>query len=140
MEIKILLDALTDRSPETVYFLDTKSGKVYSLKAGELKQPQVQEFIKIRQKEPERFAQVPKIPSAEVFKDMEAFLAGLMDVKFKEKLAKLIGGGGGYRDFLGALEGKLEKEQWYNFRTARNKARLKNWLKTIGLGEKFGSF
>ena len=138
VEIKELLRALGDRSRESRYLLDKKTGRVYCVRADDLKNPQVLELIKAREKEPARFVEVPKLPAQEIFKDMEAFLKILKNKQLIKKLAGLIGGGGGYRDFRDALRGyEREEKLWFDFREQRMKERLKNWLKTVGIRENF---
>jgi hypothetical protein len=135
LDAKALFEALQERARDTVHLLDKKTGTVASIKAGELNTARVKELLALRQREPARFAEIPRLPAEEIYKDMKAFLAVLKDIKLREKIDRLIeGGGGSYRDFLDALEGKdMARESWFRFREQRMLTRLKNWLKTVGL-------
>lgn len=135
LKLKDLLTALGDRSRDSKYFLDKKSGKLYCIKVDNLQSADTKEFMILRQKEPERCVEIPKLPSEEQYKDMKAFLGTLKDIKLSERLDRLIDGSGSYRDFLDGFAGKEnEKQNWYNFRDRRLKERLQSWLKTQGLG------
>jgi len=135
VDVRALIEALQDRARDTVHLLDKRMGTVFSIKASELNTPKVRDILAFRQKEPARFAEIPKLPTEEVYKDMKAFLASLKDNKLREKIDRVIEGGGGtYRDFLDALEGKeLAKESWFRFREERMRSRIRSWLKTVGL-------
>ncbi|MFH0801385.1 MAG: UPF0158 family protein [bacterium] len=135
LDVKAILQAIQERSRDTVHLLDKKTGNVQSIKASELDSPKVRELLALRQKEPARFAEIPRLPAEEIYKDMKAFLAVLKDPRLREKIDRLIeGGGGNYRDFLDVLRGKeREEEQWFHFREERMHTRLRGWLKTVGL-------
>jgi len=135
LSLKALLGALSDRARDSKYFLDKKTGKVYGVKADNLQSAEVKEFLLLRQKEPDRLMEIPKLPTEEQYKDMRAFLGTLKDLKLRERLQRLIEGSGTYRDFLDGFAGKEnERDNWYRFRDQRLKERLLSWLKTVGLG------
>ena len=130
-----MVKALEDKSRDTRYFLDRKEGKVLqvSLSGGGLS-PEGARLAQQIQADAGRYAQIPRLPSEEGIKDMQAFGESSKDKKLAERISRVIQGGASYREFLDVLEGApAHKQRWYNFRQERMLLRIKNWLKTVSV-------
>lgn len=83
---------------------------------------------------PTRFRPVPGADPSSQLGDMQAFVAGLSDVRLRESLELALTAPRPERRFravLGWLPDELEK--WHAFRQQRCEARAHSWLSTLGV-------
>lgn len=129
IDMKALISALEETARDTSHFLDRETGEVIKVSISSPRQ--IKERI---QRSPQRYVFIPRIPSAEGYKDMQEFINTVNDKKIKARLIEAIEGNLPFRDFRHILEGHpLEKERWFKFKDERLSKRAQNWLKSVGI-------
>ena len=80
-----------------------------------------------------RYLRVPDNDSDEGFRDMEAFAETVTDKNFADRLWSSLGGKGSFRRFKDTLhDDGDELRRWYEFKQARLRERISDWLETEG--------
>jgi predicted nucleotidyltransferase len=81
-----------------------------------------------------RYVRVPEADSHEGYRDMERFIATVQDERLQEHLWRAIGGRGAFRYFKDVLaEHPRERERWFEFKDARVRQRILEWLESAGI-------
>lgn len=129
-----LAKALEDGSPDTRYMLDRQTGEILLLSAKTMGTTELLQFKEKIEKEPSRYVPLSKTPSEEKYRDLELFIQVIKDKKLQERLRLLLQGGNPVRSYLDAVNAHPQaKESWRQFKTARIKKRIENFLKENGL-------
>jgi Uncharacterised protein family (UPF0158) len=78
---------------------------------------------------PEHYLRVPEADSREGYRDMEAFIETVINQRLADRLGRAIQGRGAFRAFKDVLLDQAgERERWFAFRDARQRARVLEWL------------
>ena len=81
-----------------------------------------------------RFICVPEADSHEGYRDMEDFVDTLQGRGLQERLWQAIRGRGAFRRFKDTLlKHAQERERWFEFRDARQRQRVLDWLESEGI-------
>ena len=76
-----------------------------------------------------RYIRVPEGDSREGYRDMEAFIATVRDVRLANRLERAIDGRGAFRYFKDVLlDEPRERERWFAFKDQRLRERALEWL------------
>jgi hypothetical protein len=76
-----------------------------------------------------RYIRVPGGDSREGYRDMEAFIATVQDVRLANRLERAISGRGAFRYFKDVLaDHPRERERWFAFKDERLRQRVLEWL------------
>jgi hypothetical protein len=76
-----------------------------------------------------RYIRVPGADSREGYRDMEAFIATVQDVRLANRLERAISGRGAFRYFKDVLlDHPRERERWFEFKDQRLRERVREWL------------
>jgi len=82
----------------------------------------------------DRYVQIPRIESYEAYNDMVEFAATVEDPHLRELLELALDGKGAFRRFKSVLARyPKERERWFEFSDRRLRARIDEWLESIGL-------
>ncbi len=82
----------------------------------------------------ERYVQVPRIESYEAYNDMVEFAATVDDPHLRELLELALDGKGAFGRFNSVLARyPEERERWFEFSDRRLRARIDEWLESIGV-------
>jgi hypothetical protein len=115
-DLPALMKLYGDNAKDKAYFLDKTTGEILTLN---LANPDINELKKIKEriaKEPGRFPQVPKRAAHESYKDMEAFISSLKDIKLQKRLSDAIVGQSSFKCFRDVLEAHPRERQAWNTR------------------------
>ncbi len=124
-----ICDAFEDSSVDRRYYLDLKSGEVFSVtKDKEESEEQIDEW----------FAgccrAIPKISPSEGYVNMEKFLESVDDEALKKKLRIAIDSRGAFKRFKNVLlKYPEERERWLKFQNDMVIERVKKWLEDKGI-------
>ena len=147
---------------ETHYYLDTETGKVLMvqdefrrelerlteeagpedkpedlLRDSDLPEWQKQALAEARQVEENygtRVVEVPQPDAREDIRDMAAFGSTVPEPRFRAELQRALHGRGAFRRFKDVLAGDFrERERWFQFKRARLRARMTNWLASLDI-------
>ena len=78
-----------------------------------------------------RYLSVPHADSRESYRDMEAFIATVVDARLGDRLDRAIQGRGAFGRFKDVLAGwPAERERWFQFHDARLRERVLDWLRS----------
>lgn len=134
VNLKALLTALADPSPDVVIFIDSHTGEVARLSRS-APMTELARFKTQSDRDPDRFVKVPRPTAEETYSDMAAFAGSVKDKKLQDRLRLEVTGGGTLRSFVDQLLAiPTEKERWHRFRDDRVRERLQSWLRANGLG------
>jgi len=76
-----------------------------------------------------RYVAVPRTDSHAGYHDMEDFIETVQDERLQSRLSQAIQGRGAFRRFRDVLaEHRREEQRWYEFRDARERQRIVEWL------------
>jgi hypothetical protein len=82
----------------------------------------------------ERYLRVPSADSTESFSDMEAFVETVRSARWRDRLWRALSGRRPFRAFKDALiEAPPERERWFQFKQARMRERIVDWLRSEGV-------
>jgi len=82
----------------------------------------------------DRYVQVPRMESYEAYNDMVEFAATVEDPHLSELLELALDGKGAFRRFKAVLARYPEERQrWFEFRDRRLRARIDEWLESVGV-------
>ena len=77
-----------------------------------------------------RFLKVPQVTTGESYQEMADFVDTVANERVQMSLLDAIRGKGAFRRFKDTLvRYRQERERWFKFRDARNRARGLNWLR-----------
>ena len=134
VDLKTLLTALADPSPDVMIYIDSHSGEVARLS----RSAPIAELTRFKaqsDRDPDRYVKAPRPTAEETYSDMTAFVGTVKDKKLQDRLQLEIRGGGTLRNFVDTLLSiPTEKERWHRFRDDRVRGRLQSWLRSNGLG------
>ena len=133
IDLDELCSAMEDSSDEHNYYLDLETGKLLLIsdyidddESKKLKDKFDENF--------DRYEQLPKAISFEVYEDMEDFIDTVSEDNLAELLRVAINGKGAFRRFKDVLEGyPEERERWFQFKNDKLKERALEWLENIGV-------
>ena len=81
-----------------------------------------------------RYLRVPEGDSRAGYRDMEEFIATIQDSRLQDPLDRAIQGRGAFRRFKDVLgDYPHERERWFQFRDARLRRRVLEWLEDEGI-------
>ncbi|MEW6716679.1 MAG: UPF0158 family protein [Chloroflexota bacterium] len=81
-----------------------------------------------------RFIYVPSEGSHEGYRDMEAFIATVRNLRLQERLERAISGRGAFRYFKDVLlDYPAERQRWFQFKQERLHQRILDWLESLGI-------
>jgi hypothetical protein len=81
-----------------------------------------------------RYVRVPEADSHEGYRDMEAFIATVRSKRLQDRLWRAISGRGAFRYFKDVLlDDPSERERWFQFKHARVRERVLEWLASEGI-------
>ena len=81
-----------------------------------------------------RYIRLPDADSREGYGDMEDYIETVKQQRLAEQLARAIHGRGAFRRFKDALlDDPQERERWFAFQAARQRARALEWLESEGV-------
>jgi hypothetical protein len=82
----------------------------------------------------DRFISIPSEGSQEGYRDMEAFIATVRNLRLHERLARAISGRSAFRYFKDVLlDYPAERERWFQFKQERLHQRMLDWLEAYGI-------
>ena len=82
----------------------------------------------------DRFISIPSEGSHEDYRDMEAFIATVRNLRSQERLEHAISGRGAFRYFKDVLlDYPAERERWFQFKQERWHQRILDWLEAHGI-------
>jgi len=124
-----LIEAFDTHFEETAYYLDLQKGIVILVSefddADSLKE-------KIESDMTGRYVYIEPIPSSEGYRQMEDFIATVIDKNLQEKLLIAISGTGAFRRFKDVLLMYLEQRQrWFDFHEKMIKEYAKEWINDL---------
>lgn len=157
VDLDDLQEALDNDFPEHRYFLDLETGKVVSITddtSRELedlyaKLPEEADVAEaIRQRDLQDWEKADLLLADQVetgygtryvrfessdphagYRDMEDFIATVLDRRLQERLWRAISGRGAFRHFQDVLdENPRERERWFEFKDAQVRQRVLDWL------------
>ncbi|MDQ7824730.1 MAG: UPF0158 family protein [Candidatus Eremiobacteraeota bacterium] len=134
IKMEALMAALSDTQKDIYYFFDKQTKEVIKLS---LDNPDVSALKSLKEKiakEKGRFPQIPRRTPHDTYKDMEAFIKTLKDVKLQKRLLEAIEGQGAFRGFRDVLEAyPREKQRWNTFRDDILKKSVLAFLREAGI-------
>jgi hypothetical protein len=81
-----------------------------------------------------RFIEIPPQDSHEGYRDMQAFIGTLLNLRLQEQLERAIAGRGAFRYFKDVLlDYPDERAQWFQFEQNRRRQRMADWLEEKGI-------
>lgn len=81
-----------------------------------------------------RYEEIPTRFSGEAYRVMVDFAQGVKDPRFKGRLESALQGRGAFRRFKDSLREYPEVEnEWFQFKAARDKEKVKDWLEGMGI-------
>lgn len=80
-----------------------------------------------------RYRSVEPDDSSEGYRDMEDFIETVSSRQLQERLSRAIQGRGAFRRFQDVIDGSAERQRWFEFRDARRRQRVVDWLRDEGV-------
>ncbi|MBI4579181.1 MAG: hypothetical protein HY718_05730 [Planctomycetes bacterium] len=151
LDLGDLAEAMSWRSDESEYYLDTHTGKIILVESGmltdledgeeidedlpEWQKPMLAEARAIVEDTQDRYESIPPIESREGFRIMEDFIPGLTDDTLRDRLWEAIRGKGAFRRFKDALAnaGGDLLDQWHRYEEQRHRDMAREWLESLDI-------
>jgi hypothetical protein len=127
IDFETLVLAWQDESPDTAYYLDIDSGNVIMVQQGFLDRDDLTDMI---ERDRERYLYLPKPERQQMRRDLQDFIGGCSDAHLKSILEVACEA----PDPLFACKtvltrsGPSQLESWEQFRLARTRSRIDEWL------------
>jgi hypothetical protein len=97
-------------------------------------QEALQEAERVEMGHGTRYVRVPEADSHEGYRDIEAFIATVRSRRLQDRLWRAISGRGAFRYFKDVLlDYPSERERWFQFKHARLRERILDWLASEGI-------
>jgi hypothetical protein len=123
--------AVERNSPDTESFLDTTTGHVVTVVAGD---PEAQSLKKQVADNIQNYLRVEPASSREQYRWMERFVQSVTDDALRERLVISIDGKGAFRRFKDVLLAyPAERERWFSYRGELLHWHIHNWLGEHGM-------
>lgn len=140
VDLEELAFAFEGASWEMEYYLDSESGDVIMVGDPDLFGPEMEALReRVESGYGTRYVAVPKPHSREAYGDMGDFILTLEGAGLRGLLEVAIDGPGAFRRFKSVLARYPEvREQWFQFKAARTRRRVLDWLESIGVEPEMG--
>ncbi|MCU0288704.1 MAG: UPF0158 family protein [Acidobacteria bacterium] len=131
INLEDIIDSLELDFPGVRQFLNTETGGVIIISESSDSFDENGDLIDIDDLDnflDEKFIELPKVDSAEGYRDMEAFIETIKNPNLRNKLENALRQRRPFRRFKDVLMGLAEEERWYKFKSTRNRKRALEWL------------